>query len=314
MAKCASIFSVILIIVLSGCGRIFNKNGSTVCPSDQMQILRDRLQAVADSCRGELGIAFISDKGDTILINNGNRYPMMSVFKLHQAIATCRYMEQMGISRDSTVVIPRCMMNPDTWSPMLRDNDGDTLRISYRRLLQYALEQSDNNASNYLFETILGTCSVDSTISRIIPRETFKIAYSEAEMQLNHSLAFENYSTPLSATQLINRLYTDSAFLVSESMEFVRRCLGDCKTGADRIPKPLLNKEGVRIAHKTGSGFIDDGVLIAYNDVAFVNLPDERHYALGVFIRNFRGTEKEASTTISRVSDLIYSAMKGEVR
>lgn len=274
---------------------------------DRWHTLSDELRAIADSCSGEMGIALISDSGDTITVNDSVKYPLMSVFKLHQAIATCRFMEQQGVSLDSIVDIPRNSLNPATWSPMMKDHCGDTLSLSYRSLLRYALEQSDNNASNYLFDSVLCVDSVDSAIARIIPRHGFKLAHTEAEMQRNHALAYDNRTSPVSAAMLIYSIYTDSAFS-SPAMQFIRQSLRDCKTGLDRIPAALQGKEDVKIGHKTGSGFRGNGLLAAHNDVAFVSLPDGTNYALAVFIKDFNGSDEEASRLIADVTAAVCKA------
>lgn len=275
--------------------------------------LAKELQQIADEADGVVGIAVITDSGDTIAINNEEHYPLMSVFKLHQAIATCHHMQQAAISLDSTVTISRSSLNPSTWSPMLTDYSGDSLTLSYRRLMRYTLEQSDNNASNYLFENIHSVAATDSLIGRIIPRADFRLTYTEADMQMEHSRAYDNYSTPLGAAMLINRLYTDSTLLTRPDSEFICRSLEECATGNDRIPAPLLDKEGITIGHKTGSGYRDNGVLVAHNDVAFIRLPDGRNYTLAVLIKNFRGTDQAASALIARISAATHTTITSEV-
>ncbi|MGI0475859.1 hypothetical protein, partial [Erwinia amylovora] len=42
-----------------------------------------------------------------------------------------------------------------------------------------------------------------------------------------------------------------------EKQSFIKNTLKECKTGVDRIAAPLLDKEGVVIAHKTGSGYVN---------------------------------------------------------
>lgn len=271
--------------------------------------LTEELQALADSVNGDVGIAVISGDGDTVTVNNDKRYPLMSVFKLHQTIATLLNIEHTGISLDSIVSINRNDLNHSTWSPMLQDYTGDSISISYRDLFQYALTVSDNNASNYLFENLLNVRAVDSILCRIIPREQFRIDYSEAEMQNQHSKAFDNFTSPLGAASLINKLYTDSLLLSTEHSDFIRNCLEECKTGSDRIMLPLSNIPDLKIGHKTGSGYRDNGILIAHNDVAFIKLPNNTHYALAVFIKNFVGTEHEASELIARISSIVYHSI-----
>lgn len=70
---------------------------------------------------------------------------------------------------------------------------------------------------------------------------------------------------------------------------------------------PLTDKQGVCVAHKTGSGFRNaEGVLTAHNDVGRIQLPDGRHYTLAIFVKDFHGTETEASTHMAKASDTVY--------
>lgn len=274
-----------------------------------MSELRDSLQLVADSYHGEIGVAVITDTGDTLTINNEAKYPLMSVFKLHQAIALCNFYERTGQSLDSMVSIPRSHLNPDTWSPMLRDYSSDTITLPIRQLLTYTLTLSDNNASNWMFEHLQTVNDADDFIAAVIPRESFSISHTEAEMGREHSQAYENRTSPLGAAILIKRLYTDSIIALQDA-NFIRTTLDECQTGLDRIVSPLKDIPGIIIGHKTGSGYRSpEGVLAAHNDVGFVRLPDGRRYALAVFVKDFNGDETEASAAIARISEVVYSLL-----
>lgn len=268
--------------------------------------LEAEIESIAAEYPGQIGVALITDGGDTLTAGNNDAYPLMSVVKLHQAIALSRKLGSEGGSLDSTVIIPRAQLNPDTWSPMLADYPADSIAISLRRLLDYALTLSDNNASDYLFAHLQSPAQTDSAIAAIIPREGFGIAVAEAQMFADHSLAARNHTSPLSAAMLMNRLFTDS--LSTEDL-WLRSTLGRCATGVDRIAAPLDSIPGVSIAHKTGSGYSSGGILAAHNDLAFITLPDGRTYTLAVFVRDLRGTETDASAAISRISSAVYSAM-----
>lgn len=268
--------------------------------------LEAEIESIAAEYPGQIGVALITDGGDTLTAGNNDAYPLMSVVKLHQAIALSRKLGSEGGSLDSTVIIPRAQLNPDTWSPMLADYPADSIAISLRRLLDYALTLSDNNASDYLFAHLQSPAQTDSAIAAIIPREGFGIAVSEAQMFADHSLAARNHTSPLSAAMLMNRLFTDS---LSTEDPWLRSTLGRCATGVDRISAPLDSIAGVSIAHKTGSGYSSGGILAAHNDLAFITLPDGRTYTLAVFVRDLRGTETDASAAISRISSAVYAAM-----
>lgn len=271
--------------------------------------LEKELTAIADSAKGDVGIALIYD-GDTLTVNNDAIYPMMSVFKLHQAVALCRMFEENGTSLDSVMTLRRSELDPDTWSPMLKDHTGEEISLPMRRLLEYTLIESDNNASNEMFVRLMSPAACDSVIAGIIPRGSFEIRFNEAEMQADHSRAYSNRTSPLGAAILIDRLFTDT--LVGKSyQDFIKSALLRCQTGPDKISAALSETEGITIGHKTGSGYRDEnGRLAASNDVAFITLPDGRHYALAVFVKDFDGTDAEAAATIARISAAVIKALE----
>lgn len=273
--------------------------------------LWDSLSAIAENACGEVGIAIIVDGRDTLTVNDVDVYPLMSVFKLHQAVALCHELESRGVLIDTVLNINSSELNPDTWSPMLKDYTKARFNLSARRLMEYALQQSDNNASNLMFRHFASVTLTDSFISTLLPRDGFRIAVSEAEMQQDHSLSYVNHSSPLSVAILFERLFNDS-ILSAANQTFVCTALRTCKTGTDRISAPLVHEEGVTIAHKTGSGYTNErGELIAHNDAAYIILPDGRHYTIVVFIKDFLGNEQEASELISEISAMAYRCIAG---
>lgn len=271
--------------------------------------LEKELTAIADSAKGDVGIALIYD-GDTLTVNNDAIYPMMSVFKLHQAVALCRMFEENGTSLDSVMTLRRSELDPDTWSPMLKDHTGEEISLPMRRLLEYTLIESDNNASNEMFVRLMPPAACDSVIAGIIPRGSFEIRFNEAEMQADHSQAYSNRTSPLGAAILIDRVFTDT-LVGKDYQDFIKSALMRCQTGPDKISAALSEREGITIGHKTGSGYRDEnGRLAASNDVAFITLPDGRHYSLAVFVKDFDGTDAEAAATIARISEAVIKALE----
>ena len=80
-------------------------------------------------------------------------------------------------------------------------------------------------------------------------------------------------------------------------------------TGNDRIVAPLIGKHGISIAHKTGSGYTENGILAAHNDLAYISLPNGTNYSLAVFVKDFNGNETEASKVVAEVSGTVYHAV-----
>lgn len=78
----------------------------------------DRLLAEIDSIAaaspGTVGVAIITPGGDTLTVNNDVKFPLMSVFKLHEAIAAARETDRLNQSFDSLLAIRRDEVSPDT--------------------------------------------------------------------------------------------------------------------------------------------------------------------------------------------------------
>ena len=267
--------------------------------------LKEQLYTIVDTVPGTVGIAFISDV-DTVTINNSVRYPMMSVFKLHQALAVADEINTRRSSIDSVIHISKDELDSETWSPMLKMYGESDFDISIRDLIKYSLTVSDNNASNLLFKHIVSPSTTDSLIRSIADDPTFRIVYSEEEMKKNHSMAYINFTTPLSAASLIRQVF-ESTFGTNSAVDSIRKDLATVTTGLDRLGAIIPQHPELFFAHKTGSGYRNDAnELIAHNDVGYFRLPDGRIYALAVFIRDFSGTEAEASEIIAGISQEVY--------
>lgn len=291
--------------VVAGC----STSRKSAQPTAYVGLLEDSISGIAAAYPGEIGVAVIVNDSDTVAVNDSSIYPMMSVFKLHQALAVCHDLDCRGVSLDSVVTLRRDSLDPDTWSPMLKEHQEAEIKLPVGQLLRYTLTCSDNNASNYMFHHLVGVAATDSLIATMIPRDVFRIAYSEDEMQADHDKAYSNYTSPLGAAMLINKVFTHS--LVSrEKQDHINTSLAECVTGADRIVAPLLGKEGVSVAHKTGSGYVNErGELVAHNDVAYICLPNGVSYSLAVFVKDFKGDEAQASEPVARISGAVYSIL-----
>ena len=109
-----SLYSLLILSVLLLCCSSCNDSRP-----DRLS-LRDELYALVDTVPGTVGIAFICDN-DTATVNNGVKYPMMSVFKFHQALGVAETVEKRGNTLDSMLLIHTDELDRDTWSPMLKN-------------------------------------------------------------------------------------------------------------------------------------------------------------------------------------------------
>lgn len=98
---------------------------------------------------------------------------------------------------------------------------------------------------------------------------------------------------------------------MGEFQPLIRQILMTCRTGLNRLPKPL-ESNGAQIAHKTGTGDKNAaGALIGINDAGMVFLPDGRRYTLVVFVKDSWKVWK-TEQLIADVSEIVYRYVTGK--
>ena len=84
---------------------------------------------------GEIGVAVIINNTDTITVNNKSIYPMMSVFKVHQALAICDDFGHKGFSLDSLMTIHRDELDPQNVESYNERTSGTCDSIESKRFI-----------------------------------------------------------------------------------------------------------------------------------------------------------------------------------
>lgn len=107
-----------------------------------------RLKKVIKDKKAEIGIAVILDAQDTVTVNNDDRYPLMSVFKFHQALAVADYLDRNGLTPDTEIFIPEEELVPDTYSPLREEFPEGEISLSVSRLLEYSLQATTTPATS----------------------------------------------------------------------------------------------------------------------------------------------------------------------
>lgn len=270
--------------------------------------LEKQLKEVIAGKKAEVGIAVIINGKDTLTLNNDVRYPMMSVFKFHQALSVANYLEQNELPLSTLIHIRKSDLKPNTYSP-LRDKypQGD-IDLSVGELLTYTLQLSDNNACDILFDYTGGTKKTDNYI-RSLGIDHFSISQTEYDMHRDLSACYQNWTSPLDAAKLVE-LFVTRPLIADVYQEFIKHTMITCETGKDRLPKPLLNTKAV-IGHKTGTGDINaEGQLIGINDVGFIYLPDGQRYTIAVFVKNSEESAPATAQIIADISQVVYQHTK----
>ncbi len=153
-----------------------------------------------------IGIAVIIDRTDTIEVNSSNPFPMLSVYKFPIAVALGDYFRFSNEICPDTILLTREDLKRDTYSPMREKYDGqDTIQIALYDIMAYALQQSDNNASDILLNLIGGTDNAMLSLKRL-GIEDVNVISTEAEMHENPDLCYDNSATPIAMAQLLDSI------------------------------------------------------------------------------------------------------------
>ena len=273
----------------------------TTNPTSELQT---ELENFISTCNAEIGIAVITDGGDTICVNGESPYPLHSVANLHQAIAIADYLNNNDIPLETKLTIQARELQPDTFSPLRDQHPSDDFSITIAELLKFSLQQSDNNACDLLFNRLLGI-NATNTYIQSLGIEHFAIRHDERAMHANPKCASENWSTPKDAAKLIYALFTSDRF-ENPYHRYVKSLLWGCETGKNRLAAPLSNTK-TRLAHKTGTGFDSEiGHPQEINDVGFVELPNGRHYAIAVFVKNSTNELQTSEKMIADISEIVF--------
>ena len=265
--------------------------------------LETQLKEAIKGKKAEIGIAVIIDGKDTVTVNNDIHYPLMSVFKFHQALALADYMGKQKQSLETRLPIKKSDLKPDTYSP-LRDKypQGGT-EMSIADLLRYTLQQSDNNACDILFNYQGGPDAVNKYIHSLGIREC-AIVGTETAMHEDLNLCYENWTTPLAAAELVE-IFRKKPLFPKVYKDFIFQTMVECQTGQDRLVAPLLDKK-VTVGHKTGTGDLNaKGQQIGCNDIGFVLLPGGRTYSIAVFVKDSEENNQANSKIIADISRIV---------
>lgn len=270
--------------------------------------LERAVRALTDSVRATVGVAVVFGDGDTLVVNNGHRYPTMSVYKFHQALAVLDHLERRGLPLTTRIPVRKSDLLPDTWSPLREACPGGG-RFTVAELLAYSVAQSDNNVCDLLFRFLGGPEVVNRYIAGLDAGEAAIVA-DEETMHRHTDNQYLNWTTPLAAVRLLDR-FRRGELLSAAYGDFLLETMFATETGPDKL-RGLLPAD-VAVAHKTGSAFRDaQGVMVADNDIGIVRLPDGRSYSIAVFVMDSREDDRTNAAVIARISRLVYDSFSGK--
>lgn len=288
-------------ILLSSCRNSASAPTETTT-NDSLATLREKIEAAISRTDATVGVAMIC-AGDTLQINGDEDFPLMSVFKLHIALAILKQADDGLISIDSALHVPNSRLRPDTYSPLREAAAGKDLVITVDELMRYSVVRSDNNACDILIDLAGGISAVNDSI-RALNIGRVELTETEETMHADILRSYNNHSTPLALCTLMDRIYSGTA-LPPESTAYLTLLLGESSTGRTKIAAGI--PEDAFLGHKSGlSDRKPDGTLIASADVATFTCSNGRRASLAILIKDAREPDSRLDSLFAEISALTY--------
>lgn len=261
--------------------------------------LTERFAEIAKTCGGRLGVAVQAiEDGTPQELNGDERFPMQSVYKLPISMAVLDQVERKTLTLNQKVSIRASDMAGVRFHSPLRDRyPKGGIDISVRDLIRAAIVDSDGVASDVLLRLAGGGSRVTAYLREIGIRD-MDVVTSEREMfnDRTRMTQYRNSSTPRAAVALLRALYAGRG-VSPAARDLLLKDMTDSIPGAKRL-KGLL-PPGTPVAHKTGTDGTFGGLTRATNDIGIITLPDGRHLAIAVFVKDSTADETVRERTIA---------------
>jgi len=267
--------------------------------------LRQHIHAIAREARGKVSAACSLAGSDLNCdLNPSTHPPMQSVFKLPLALTVLHEVEQGTLSLDQPVrFLPQDRILPHVYSPLQEQYPGGGVDVPLRELLRLTVSVSDNVAADILLRVVGGPKGVNTYIAGL-GISGFHLQDDEAVLHQEVLAQYRNWFEPAGAVQLLRRI-SDTSTLTSEHTALLLGWMTqDLRT--KRLEGDL--PAGTRVAHKSGTSDVDDGVAHATNDIGLIPLPDGRRMAIAVFVTDSTADQATREQVIARIARVAYDA------
>ena len=294
--------SIAIILFLMPCvGIAQQKNGP---------LLTRVIKAIADSSGAKIGVSVKGlDAPTDFGYNNYLHFPMQSTFKFPLAVAILHGVDQGKLRLNQQVHIRKEELNAQTWSPLVKKYPNQDINISLSELLMYSVSKSDNNACDVLFHLAGGTGVVNSYVHSIGVKN-ISIKATEEGMRKAWDVQYTNWSTPDAMAQLLE-LFFRHKLLSKSGNDFLMKLMTESENSPNRIKGNL--PANTVVAHKTGTSDTNkQGITAATNDVGIVTLPNGKHYAIAVFVSDYKGGTVKGERIIAAISKLVWDWQTGK--
>ena len=275
----------------------------TVGDSSRESILRKQIREIAADAHGKVSVA-CSLPGSSLNcdLNPNAHPPMQSVFKLPLALTVLHQVEQGRLSLDQPVRLLSEDRIPHAYSPLQDKYPEAGVDVSLRELLRLTVSLSDNVAADILLRLVGGPERVNVYIASL-GITGFHLQDGENAMHRDVTLQYRNWFEPAGAVQLLRRI-ADHSLLTPGDTNLLLNWMQSLRT--ERLAADL--PEETRVAHKSGTSDVDNGVAHATNDIGLITLPNGRQLAIAVFVTDSTADQGTREKVIARICRAAYDA------
>lgn len=270
--------------------------------TDKTASLRQRIDSIVSQTDGKVGVSILHlHTRDTLTLNDTAHFPMQSTFKFPIAMAVLKQVDEGKLKLDQPVRVDKKTYYK-TWSPLQDSLPNGSAGVPLSRLIELMVSQSDNLACDVLLDLIGGEAVANDFIHSLGVTDIAIVA-SEKKMHAAWDVQFTNWCRPSAYTQLLDILDKGTA-LSKTSNDFLLNVMYGTTTGPGRL-RGLLPKDA-RVAHKTGTSGIKDGLAAATNDVGFIVLPNGQKLAVALFVSLSHADEATRDKVIAQIAKAAY--------
>jgi len=274
-------------------------------PALGQQQLQQKIRGIAAEAHGKVSVACaLPGTPLNCDLNPTAHPPMQSVFKLPLGLTILHQVEQGKYSLDQPIrFLPEDLILPKPYSPLQDKYPNADVDVPLRTLLQMTVSLSDNTAADVLLRLAGGTKVVNDYVASL-GVTGFELKDGERALHREMPLQYRNWFAPQGAVQLLRRI-SDHSPLTREHTALLLEWMVPAKPSG-RLDGDL--PAGTKVAHKSGSSDVDNGVAHAFNDIGLIALPDGRQLAIAVFVTDSTADEKTRMKVIARIGRAAYDA------
>ncbi|MGC2245780.1 MAG: class A beta-lactamase [Terriglobales bacterium] len=275
--------------------------------SSSESALQKQIREIAKEARGKVSVACSLPKSSLHCDLDPHAHPpMQSVFKFPLAVAVLHQVEMGKLNLDQPVRFRPEDRIQHAYSPLQDKYPEAGVDVALRELLRMTVSLSDNVAADILLGIAHGPYAVRDYIASL-GVVGFHLQDGERALHQDVSVQYRNWFEPAGAVQLLRRISDDSPLTPDHTELLLNWMEGSPQTSRLKGDLP----PGTRVAHKTGTSDVDNGLAHATNDIGLVTLPDGRRLAIAVFVTDSVADDATRQKVIARIARAAYDASVG---